>query len=45
MKRIIIYNDYGIVKSYMLNTIETKNLLDKLLSNQNFDISISIKED
>lgn len=45
MKRITIYNESNIVKSYLLNTAETKDLLDKILSSSNFDISIIIKED
>lgn len=45
MKRITIYNEYEIVKSYVLNTIETKDLVDKLLSGTNFDILISNQED
>lgn len=44
MKRITIYTDSDMAKSYMLNTAETKDLLDKILSSPNFDISIIIKE-
>lgn len=45
MKRITIYNEHEIIKSYVLNTIETKDLVDKLLSGTNFDILISNQED
>lgn len=45
MKRITIYNEHEIVKSYVLNTIETKDLVDKLLSGTDFDILISNQED
>lgn len=45
MKRITIYNEHEIIKSYVLNTIETKDLVDKLLSGTNFDILISNQEE
>lgn len=45
MKRVTIYNEHEVVKSYVLNTIETKDLVDKLLSGTNFDILISNQED
>ncbi len=45
MKRVTIYNEHEIVKSYVLNTIETKDLVDKLLSGTSFDILISEQEE
>ena len=45
MKRITIYNDHEIIKSYVLNTTETRDLVDKLLSGTSYDILISEQED
>lgn len=45
MKRITIYNEHEVIKSYVLNTQETKDFIDKLLSGTNYDILISNTEE
>ena len=48
MKYITIYNDYykdEVMRTYELNTIEAKGLIEKLLSGTNFDILITSREE
>lgn len=48
MRKIIIYNDYykdQEMATYEMNTIETKEFINKLLSGTNFDILITSRED
>lgn len=44
MKRVTVYDKDEMVNTYVLNTIETKEFVDKLLSGTNFDILITEQE-